>query len=261
MQAFYNYRSQTDEEFRCEFKCNDRHVSKHRLNIAQWFFLFFSIALPSSPGIFSEGSDAVFALNNGRLTELEARKELFLMGGLPYSGETVTYDSLGNIVARGQMSFGMKDGPWTVYRPNGDIKSTGLYCQNRRCGEWRSSYDDLSTWKTEQFSVSGGRSKVSKFYNGSEALWVEYEMLDGKMDGNHTEYFPNGAVFRKMTFHEGFETEFREYNVAGQLILHKQFCADKQGFYPQVVRRYENGALKSEQHFIRKGNSMVEVTN
>jgi uncharacterized protein len=102
------------------------------------------------------------------------------------------YDEEGHIVSQGIVNDdGTREGKWNYFFENGEIKSEGLYKNNRQSGEWK-------------FLFKGGKpEQVGKFENGF-------------FSGEWSWFYPNGSKLRIESFTQGKrEGKFIEFSEKG----------------------------------------------
>jgi antitoxin component YwqK of YwqJK toxin-antitoxin module len=129
------------------------------------------------------------------------KEEYFIYGQL--DGEAAEYNKLGNIISKGNYIEGNKEGEWNYII--GDQKYIGKYVFNEKNGEWISYYID--------------KDKIS--FKG--------KFLQGKEDGKHEYYYPNGTLKEERYFEEGKKIKtWSKYKENGDLIIVVQFKDGKE---------------------------------
>lgn len=120
------------------------------------------------------------------------REENYLNG--KENGLSIEYDSLGNIITKGEFNFGEREGRW-LYIVN-DYQEEGEYVSGMKTGEWLATY------------INTGKRKYEKEY------------LNGIQIGKHVEYYDNGIIKELGKFEFGEkEGEWKKYNIDGGLIV------------------------------------------
>ncbi|MFT5969560.1 MAG: antitoxin component YwqK of YwqJK toxin-antitoxin module [Flavobacteriales bacterium] len=155
----------------------------------KWYFFFIDSTLEqvgSYKNDFPDGSWKWYF--QGQILQKEERYRNGLL-----SGNSVEYDSFGNVLAKGSYIEGQKDGRW-IYELN-DHKEVGRYKDGLMTGEWNYFYE-------------GGYLQ----FNGS--------YIDGIKHNNHTWYYPNSKIRVSGSYFYGRKTgAWKYYEISGLLIV------------------------------------------
>ena len=120
------------------------------------------------------------------------RKEFYENGKM--NGLATEYDSLGNLITKGEYLFGLKEGPW-FYEIN-DHKEQGSYISGMKSGIWEMTY--LSSNK--------------KMFVG--------EFLNDIPIGEHIYYHPNGSVKEIGKYEYGDKQgEWKKFDESGTVLV------------------------------------------
>ena len=110
------------------------------------------------------------------------------------NGLATEYDSLGNLITKGEYLFGLKEGPW-FYEIN-DHKEQGSYISGMKSGIWEMTY--LSSNK--------------KMFVG--------EFLNDIPIGEHIYYHPNGSVKEIGKYEYGDKQgEWKKFDESGTVLV------------------------------------------
>lgn len=104
-------------------------------------------------------------------------------------GIIIEYDTLENVLTKGEFSEGLKNGEWFYHV--GDHTEQGKYVDGEKDGDWKFVYD-----------------------NGKTAFEGKY--VNGLADGRHKYYYKNGRIKIEGKFKQGLkEGEWKTYNEDG----------------------------------------------
>ena len=95
-------------------------------------------------------------------------------------GRWIEFYPDGKISAIEHYKKGVRDGYCVFFYPSGDTFQTGQYCNGLPCGEWRTYYLE---------------NKLMKIY----------EYNDGQLEGNYVEFSENGQIVAQGYYHESLE--------------------------------------------------------
>jgi len=99
----------------------------------------------------------------------------------------LVYNELGKIVSKGIIKDdGSREGKWEYYYDDGEVKSTGLYNNNRQEGDWNFLYPGRKKEQTGSFS-KGLLNKEWKWFNDKGDLSRSENFVNGKREGLYYE--------------------------------------------------------------------------
>jgi antitoxin component YwqK of YwqJK toxin-antitoxin module len=112
-------------------------------------------------------------------------------------GIVTEYDSLGNVITKGEYVNGVRNGEWFYHV--GDHTEKGKYVEGERDGMWEYYYED-----------------------GQLAFTGNYDM--GLAVGKHKYFHPNGTLKAYGKYKQGYkEGVWYEYDLRGNVILEKLY--------------------------------------
>jgi len=225
-------------------------------------------------------------------TEITIKNEYFDNGNIKYTGgyiDTVPvgmhkeydesgkvirakeYDDQGRITGIGDVDeAGNKQGEWRYYYDTGELRSKGIYKDNRKTGEWKFYFKNGSVEQLGRF-VRGRFSGSWTWYYETGELEREEVFENGKENGLMTEYAKDGTIIEKgeyldgekegpWFYHVGDHTEegnysaglkdgeWKHYYSNGKLRFEGKYVQGSQD--GKHKHYYENGKLKTENFYI-----------
>lgn len=156
----------------------------------------------------------------------EWREEEYVMGA--EDGPSVEYDEDGQVIAQGEYIDGQKEGPWR-FRLN-DHREEGAYFEGLRQGQWRHYYLSAE----------------------NEQLVFEGLFENGRPQGMHQYFWPNGQLKQRGQYKNGLEDGVWEYfNEDGSRILTIQYQEGEETHYDgkkiNYGRRYRREMAREPQ--------------
>lgn len=146
----------------------------------------------------------------------------------------------------------MNDGPYVEYYPDGQKFAEGQYEKGAMVGEWKYWHPNgqickavtfesgKPEGKVEVFRADGTLEASQGFKNGKrDGEWISYHedgktpkvkvtIVDGKVNGERTTYYPNGQVRQQMTFVNGqLDGPMVEFDESGKKIAQAMWKAGK----------------------------------
>jgi hypothetical protein len=107
----------------------------------------------------------------------------------------------------GKFKDGKKDGKWTVWYENGQIRSEGNYYDGKPYGIWTEWYENGQ--KKIKSNYKDGNKKDGKwtewYENGQNK--IEGKFKDGKKDGKWTWWHQNGRKWKEENYKDGVEVD------------------------------------------------------
>jgi antitoxin component YwqK of YwqJK toxin-antitoxin module len=151
---------------------------------------------------------------------------------------------------------GKNHGPWTQWWGDGAGRSEGMWEHGQRHGVWIQIH--ASGTKLEETAW-----RADKQHGPSQRWWpngqkkMEGTYVDGRADGTFRAWAEDGKEIGSFTMKLGTGT-FKEFNADGTVAWDQ---AQVDGENHGVARAYhENGAVRSESHWVRGGQDGVNVT-
>jgi len=152
------------------------------------------------------------------------------------------------IMRKGHYVSGQKEGVWDEYYPNGNVKTSITYRQNRQNGYAKIFYENGKL--SEEGIWRGNRwTGQYKFYhqNGNPSYVWNFDD-EGKRTGEQKYFYENGQLRIEGNWQEGKEQGvIKEYYVTGKLRAESEWKFGKTD--GMVKEYYENGSLKAEKVF------------
>jgi len=161
------------------------------------------------------------------------------------------YDENGKIVSQGIINDdGTREGKWDYFYDDGEVKSEGLYVNNRQDGEWKFFFRGGKTEQLGNFS-SGVLNDIWKwFYPTGNVLRIE-NFSKGKREGLYVELSVSGDTIVKGTYLDGEKNGFWRTK-SGDVIEEGKYVNDlKEGAWETY---YLNGVLMYQGNYIQ-GNA------
>ena len=137
-----------------------------------------------------------------------------------------TYSSRGWVMADGIVDKkGKRQGAWKYYFKNGKIKVSGNYRNGRRVGKWEFHYENGKMEQSGNYNKKGRPEGEWKWYYENGNLLREEILINGKLDGNYTEYAQDGTIIAKGLYVDGLK-EGKWYFHLGDIIEEGNYKAD-----------------------------------
>lgn len=130
-------------------------------------------------------------------------------------GESVEYDSLGRVVARGSYFEGQRDGRW-IFEMN-DHKEIGRYRDGLRTGEWKFFYSNGDLQFVGNY-VDGLEQGEHLYYFPNGQLKVKAQYTYGLPSGTWNYYSSNGALVLTVYYQDGKEVKYNGTKVGVELL-------------------------------------------
>lgn len=163
----------------------------------------------------------------------------------------------GTVIAKGKVdSVRNRIGIWSEYHHTGEFKGKGLYKDGKRTGEWEFFYASGILEQKGRYDKKGRTQGVWKWFYESGALMREENYVNGKREGQLTDYDENGKIILQGTFFDN-EMEGRwiyetpEYKEIGNYAGGERDSIWKSFYMPSKIKRYDgrfSGGLETGQH-------------
>ncbi len=162
-------------------------------------------------------------------------------------------------------AYGLAEGEWVWYYPNGKIRSTGSYHDDKRHGEWvwyypngkiesksfyefgdlngaQQSFFDNGQVKRSSFYVNGERHGKSLTYNETGKLTREANYVNGVLHGEYDFYSEDGALQMRRIYYHGQIERVGSPNADGKTFTFTKVEPGEQSF----VTYFSNGKVARE---------------
>ncbi len=175
------------------------------------------------------------------------------------------------IAEKGIFVDNIKDGIWTSYYPNGNIKTyitftkgaidgnvkiytqegvlqeEGNWKDNRWISEYRFFYENGNPEYVWQYSDDGKRTGTQKYFYDNNKLHIEGVWNNGKEEGEQKEYYKNGGIKKVSNWTDGISNgKTTEYYTSGEV---------------KIVKIFNNGVLDENSVVFYAKNSNTETNN
>lgn len=151
----------------------------------------------------------------------------------------------GIVVAKGKVdSVRNRIGIWSEYHFTGEFRGKGLYKDGNRTGEWEFFYASGKLEQKGKYDKKGRTQGVWKWYYESGALMREENYVNGKREGQLTDYDEQGKIILQGTFVENnmegtWVYETPEYKEIGNYVNGERDSVWKSFYMPNKIKRYE----------------------
>lgn len=151
----------------------------------------------------------------------------------------------GTVVAKGKVdSVRNRIGIWTEYHHTGEFKGKGLYKDGNRTGEWEFFYASGKLEQKGKYDKKGRTQGQWKWFYENGALMREELYVNGKREGQLTDYNEQGKIILQGTFVDNvmegtwiYETP--EYKEIGNYLNGERDSVWKSYYMPSKTKRYE----------------------
>lgn len=128
--------------------------------------------------------------------------------------------SVGTTVASGSpstvVSAQLKNGPYEEKHPNGSIKITGTYKDNKRIGKWKTYYSVGGIETEINYNDNGERDGTETFYKHNGDVSHKSEYKNGKLNGKVFTY-TSGTVSSETSYlNDQKNGKYISYDTSGQ---------------------------------------------
>ena len=115
--------------------------------------------------------------------ELIKHKDIFYLKNKDnlYTGSVVVYDSLDNVILKGQMIDGKTTGMWTHYFPSGEIHAIFSVKNNELNGDFKQYYPRSSILHKEGSFIDGKMDGIWRLYNLNNQLLFSIQYNIGEV--------------------------------------------------------------------------------
>lgn len=151
----------------------------------------------------------------------------------------------GVVVAFGAVdSVRNRIGLWQEFHHTGEFKGKGVYKEGNRTGEWEFYYASGKLEQKGKYDKKGRMQGTWKWFYESGKLWREEIYVNGKREGELTDYDENGKIITHGNFidnkQEGFWTyETSEYREIGNYLNDEPDSLWKSYYMPSNIKKFE----------------------
>jgi uncharacterized protein len=151
----------------------------------------------------------------------------------------------GTLVAKGAVdSLRNRIGIWTEYHNTGEFKGKGLYKEGERVGDWEFFYASGKLEQKGRYDKKGRAQGVWKWYYESGKLWREEIYINGRRDGQLTDYDEEGNIILNGNYIEGRKEgrwlyESPDYKEYGNYVNDLPDSLWKSYYMPSKIKRFE----------------------
>lgn len=151
----------------------------------------------------------------------------------------------GVVVARGAVdSIRQRIGIWSEYHATGEFKGRGVYKEGNRTGDWEFFYASGKLEQKGRYDKKGRMQGVWKWFYESGKLWREENYLNGKREGQLTDYDEEGKIILQGNFSDNrkeglWNYESPDYLEAGNYSNDEPDSLWKSWYMPGKIKRFE----------------------
>ncbi len=144
---------------------------------------------------------------------------------------------------------GKKDGVWTTFYPNGNIKSIITYNNNKQDGIVKIYYEDGTLNEEGYWKVNKWIGEYKYYYPNGKLKYHWFFDTNGKRTGKQVYYYENGKKYLEGDWQDGKENGvLKEYYANGNLKKVSNWASGK--INGEVVEYAENGRIKMKTYYV-----------
>lgn len=152
--------------------------------------------------------------------------------GKPTGEWILQIDRRGTVLLRGSFREGEKEGIWTSFHGNGEVREKGVWCRGAPCGEWE-TFDPEGRLVNRRSCWKGESNGTFLRFNREGRVELEYSCVDSLKHGKWSRYDFLGHLME--------ERHYRNDTLHGPL---RTFFASGK---PQTLVQYREGKREGEQ--------------
>ncbi|MGZ3900633.1 MAG: toxin-antitoxin system YwqK family antitoxin [Bacteroidia bacterium] len=159
----------------------------------------------------------------------------------------------GIVVAKGKVdSARNRIGVWTEYHNTGEFRGKGVYKDGNRTGDWEFFYASGKLEQKGKYDKKGRTQGVWKWFYESGALMREENYVNGKREGQMTDYDEKGKIILQGTFVDNnmegtWVYETPDYKEIGNYVNGERDSVWKSFYMPGKIKRYEGRFSNGEE--------------
>lgn len=138
-------------------------------------------------------------------------------------------------------AHGRPDGPYRAFYANGHLKEEGLFKYGLREGDW-TSWSANGEIRSHRTYAEGRLNGTQRVYHANGTLWLEYGMRDGDYEGPHSTWYDDGTVKASGAMTDGFVSGEWDYNIRLNGTL-KKFLDEHAESYELPREAWHDGVL------------------
>ena len=156
--------------------------------------------------------------DNGQL-RLEREEALLSDDTVVSDGAYIEYYEDGQKFCQGEYENGVINGEWTYWHPNGQVCKVIQYKKGKPDGAIEVFRADGTLDGLQSYSNGVRDGEWISYYEDGKTPKIKLTIIDGKLDGERTTYFPNGKPKQETHFAGGvLDGTVTEYNEAGKKV-------------------------------------------
>lgn len=151
----------------------------------------------------------------------------------------------GVVVARGAVdSIRQRIGIWNEYHATGEFKGKGVYREGNRTGDWEFFYASGKLEQKGKYDKKGRMQGVWKWFYESGKLWREENYVNGKREGQLTDYDEEGRIILQGSFSDNrkeglWNYESPDYLETGNYSNDEPDSLWRSWYMPGKIKRFE----------------------
>ena len=143
-------------------------------------------------------------------------------------------------------SEGMRQGPWVLFFPSGEIMAEGEYVNNQKEGKWKYFYKTGKTRQTGSYRLGLPHGEWFWYYQNGQS-WREEIYRKGKEDGLMVEYDSIGNIIHSGEYIDGLKNGMWFYHVNDHKEEGEYIEGEKHGKWKFT---YDNGRKNFEGEYL-----------
>lgn len=158
------------------------------------------------------------------------------------------FNDKGIVISEGYLTEeGKKEGHWKNLYENGEVKSEGLFKNNRQVGEWDFYFAGGVPEQIGNFANGYFDGEWKWFYKNGKFLRIE-EYVNGKREGKFFEFSELGDTITRGFFIDGERNGEWMVRVGDNIEKGRYNVGLKEGIWKEY---YKNGVLKSQGNYVQ----------
>lgn len=111
-----------------------------------------------------------------------------------------------------KLAQGHPAGPYRAFYPDGSLREEGLFAKGVREGKWTAWHANGNIRAHRNYKI-GKLDGEQQVYLPSGQLWLQYGMERGEYEGPHKTWYADGTLKASGTMHEGFIAGVWDYTI------------------------------------------------
>ena len=170
--------------------------------------------------------------------EIRLEREVAILSDdtLVSDGTYVEYYPGGEKFCEGTYESGVITGQWSYWHPNGQLCKKLTFKQGRPVGSFQVFRADGTLEAVQSYKDGVRDGEWSSYFEDGKTPKFQSKIVDGKIEGERTLYYPDGTVKQKATFAGGaLNGVVEEFDETGKKIAEATFENGQRG----AVKRFE----------------------